>query len=417
MDEWIRRDRADERHIGGREAPAVAKTAHVRYARMMQVRILHDYYNADENLCTDFVASPTPPSQSLIRSLSLVFQAEPTGFSILYDRNRLPGLCWYLREHGIVLPPGGLQYWMRLSFVLSLQTAVFANITDIPIETNATQQNFYFSNQQAHRPPAQVSALSDPPFEIALLNPGERVTGASLLPLGGPEVQVVTPPEVERVVALDIAGQEVKSEPRCVRVSQSPPEEVCRDVVFLDLRTCPEDKYTIESLTAEGPLAVQSIVYTVSKPPPFCFVDLLFSQPAAGSAGIYPLDLQTDSCQSMRYLLRFRARSTYWRYYIMPQTERERLEDLRIETMGDGPPVSFAGPRRIRLPTGAPAYLFESEIPLMLQQRSRYRFRLHGWTRRARRAGDVLVPRLPVASPAQVLPEDGKTWSDIYVTV
>jgi hypothetical protein len=213
-----------------------------------------------------------------------------------------------------------------------------------------------------------------------------------------------------------------------VPVPGSPPSEVCRDFVFLDFKTLPEDKYTIECLAESGsqPASVRPMLYTLAEPIPLCFVDLLFSKPIMESAGIYPVDLfPADSAPAItpiRYALRFAARSTFWRYYIVPQPQREQLEDLAIVTLGDAPPVAFSGPHKVRLVTGVPAYRFVSEERLLLQQQSLYRLRLKGWPKRAYGADDVLVRRLPVAASKQVLPEGGRdeperNYSDIYVYV
>jgi hypothetical protein len=391
-----------------------------RAARLMQVDIRHAYY-ADalsEGQCPDFGVCPTPPTAELMRSLGLMFLAEPAGFSVLYDVTRADGLCWYLRQHGTP-PDGGPtgQYWTRLSFALSPTNPAFINFTDVPIGINPTAQNFYFSNQMAHRWGAEI-----------LLNEGERVDGAALLPVAGPEVRVETPPGVKAVTAFDIAGDPVMTVPRCVPVPGSPPSEVCRDFVFLDFKTLPEDKYTIECLAESGspPISAQPMLYTLAAPIPLCFIDLLFSKPTADSAGIYPVDLfpvdGVPTVTPVRYALRFAARSTFWRYYIVPQPQREQLEDLAIETLGDAPPVVFTGPQKVRLVTGAPAYRFVSEARLLLQQQSPYRLRLKGWPKRAHGAEDVLMRRLPVAASRQVLPEGGRdapdqNYSDIYVYV
>jgi hypothetical protein len=391
-----------------------------RAARLMQVDIRHAYY-ADalsEGQCPDFSVCPTPPTADLMRSLGLMFLAEPAGFSVLYDLARAEGLCWYLRQHGT--PPDGgpaAQYWTRLSFALSLTNPAFINFTDVPIGTNPIGQNFYFSNQVAHREGAEV-----------VLNEGERVTGAALLPVEGPEVRVETPLGVKGVAAFNIAGELVLAAPRCVPVPGSPPSEVCRDFVFLDFKTLPEDKYVIKVETDPGvtPVPPRPMLYTMAEPIPLCFIDLLFSKPTAASDGIYPVDLfaaeGAAKITPVRYVLRFAARSTFWRYYIVPQPQREQLDGLAIESLGDAPEAFFSGPDKVRLVTGAPAYRFVSDEPLLLQQQSSYRLRLRGWPRRAPGADDVLVRRLPVAAAKQVLPEGGRAgpeenYSDIYVYV
>lgn len=403
-----------------RGAGSASGAARNRFARLMQVDIRHDYYAdaTSEGACPDFEVCPTPASAERMRSLGLNFIAEPAGFSVLYDVTRAEGLCWYLRQHGVP-PDGGEdgQYWTRLSFVLSLKNPSFINFTEIPINTNPTERNFYFTNQSAHRSGGEV-----------LLSEGERVDGGALLPVEGSEVRVETPAGVKEVVALDIAGFPALVVPRCVTEPGPPPTQVCRDFVFLDFSTLDHDKYVIEYRTEPGresPLP-RPMLYTTAQPVPLCFIDLLFSKPTSDAAGIYPVNLfpadGEPSIKPVRYVLRFQARSTFWRYYIVPQPQREELEDLAIESLRDTPPAVFSGPTEVRLVTGAPAYRFVSDERLQLQQQSNYRFRLKGHSRRARGIDDVLIRRLPVAASKQVLPEGGsnepdQNYSDIYVYV
>lgn len=428
MQEWIRRDRANQHGVRRKNEVTDMGVVRNRYARLMQVEIQHGYYaNAEsDGACPDFNAQPTPPTQKFMRSLGLIFFPEAAGFSILYDINRSEGLFDYLRRQGMA-PKGSVkpQYWTRLSFTLSLNNLTFINFTEIPIDTNPTKKNFYFTNQDAHGQEPEI-----------ILNKEERVDGAALLPVEGSEVRVLTPPVVDKVVALDIAGQPVSFEvagvrlpyvPRCVPVDGSPPTEVCRTSVYLDFATEDEDKYVICATNADGaPLWEWPIVYTTAEPNPLCFIDLLFSQPTATEDGIYPVqDLHPEdetAIVPVRYLLRFKARSTFWRYYIVPQSPEKTLDDLVIETMGEMPPVSFAGPIKVWLVNGAPAYCFISDERLLLQQQSAYRFRLKGLVRLQPAVDDVLVGRLPVAGTTQVLPEGGtedpdKNYSDIYVYV
>ena len=417
MQEPVQRDRASPQGMTSQRGIASLDGKRPRYARLMQVDIRHEYYGEGDiyGPCPDFTAFPTPPTQAFMKSLGLLFMAEPTGFSVVYDVRNTEGLCRYLRAHGVPLEAGAAdQYWTRLSFVLSLDNPYFLNFTDMPVSTNPSEENYYFTNQQAHRSDGEV-----------ILNEGERVDGAALLPVEGPEVKVATPEDVERVVVRDIAGVPVLVEPRCVPVSASPPAEVCRSTVFLNFRTLVEDKYVIDTV-AETITLSRPMLYTVAEPNPLCFIDLLFSRPTETADGVYPVDLDpadpSGSIQPVHYVLRFKARSTYWRYYIVPEPQREELEDLVIETVGERLQVPFSGPTPVLLANGARAYRFVSEERLLLQQHSTYRFRLNGWVKRSLPTGDPLIARMPVAASTQILPEgddaDGEPiYSDIYVYV
>src|SRR4051794_14977872 len=102
MEQLVRTDRPGERRVRRGTTARSSDTTRGRYARLMQVAIRHSYYGDDA--CHDFIAQPTPPTRELMRSLGLLFQREPTGFSVLYDVGRAEGLFSYLRQQGT--PPG-----------------------------------------------------------------------------------------------------------------------------------------------------------------------------------------------------------------------------------------------------------------------------------------------------------------------
>jgi hypothetical protein len=284
----------------------------------------------------------------------------------------------------------------------------------MPIDTNPIQQNFYFTNQNAHR--------TDPDADV-VLTAGDWVDGSALLPVEGAEVRIETPPDVEEVVVYNIAGERVLVERRCVPVSASPPEEVCRSAVFLDFAKLGEDKYEIEVI---GDVVRRwPVLYTEAEPIPLCFVDLLFTNPTGRKADFYPVrhlyPEDKTTIVPMRYTLHFRPRETFWRYNIVPQPQRAELDDLAIETEGGLQQIPFLGPETVTLINGALAYRFVSGKLLPTLQRSFFRFRLKGRSPRAPAIDDVLVSRLPVAASNQLVPSrDGnidENYSDIYVYV
>ncbi|HVG43233.1 MAG TPA: hypothetical protein VM890_00845, partial [Longimicrobium sp.] len=333
---------------------------------------------------------------------------------VLYDALRKDQLISYLAARRT-----DRGAWTRLSFLLSLRNPYFVSISDLPIDTHATTRNFYLTNRQAHRRGKKM----------VLLTPGTRVTAAELKPVtGGQLVQPVTP-AVEAVQLLDLSGAPVLTEPCCKPVpvlkngepvmkgGEPVTEMKCTDRVFLDFSTLPEDLYTVQETYVDGRATnLGDWLYTSLFPMPLCYVELLFSDPDGAPTGVYPVELPppgqttggTVAPGGVDYTLRFTRRETWWSYYVMPQAPKGELHDLRIEHLpepgsGADPRVRFLGPCKVRLPGGRRAWRFLSACPLPLEQRSRLHLRLHGRTARMTRAG-VLVDRLPVASPQQVLP-------------
>ena len=415
------------------------------YYHLMSVDFLNSYYNSSGEACPDFEVHPTPTSQALMASLGLLFQPRATGFSVLYNGLRRQELLDFLRrqaqpsENEVESSPNeDRQYWTRLSFVLSLSNPYFLNFTDLPPKVAPTVFNLYFSNQQARRTAHGV-----------VLNPGEyvdaRASGQEVLRVAPIQVTVEVDGDDDAVKVLDIAGDTVMCRPRCIPVSllaqggnpnniscedvrrlppESPRDEECRDVIYLDFDHLPEDKYIIEKVGSSlaSPAEESPILQTSSYPTPLCFIDLLFSNPTPHQgrrSGVYPVqNLDPDPVESppsnarivpISYHLRFRQRSTYWTYFIVPQPQGRSLEDLRIEQlpMGSGSPapepVEFLGPCRVHLANGQIAYRFLSKTPVPLQEQSTYYFRLYGRLEGSQHEG-VLFDRLPVASIEHVIP-------------
>ena len=400
------------KEVGG-ETP----TRKFQYERLMQVTIKHDYYNLSNPVDTssDFIISPTAASSLLMNDVGLLFKAEATGFSVLYDAQRKDMLLQYLRRQ-----VENNECWARLSFVLSLNNPYFMNFTALPLALNPASQNFYLTNQKAH-----INAAGDVVFDWS-----EK---ESLLPVV--PVQFVVPKprkvnwkSVREVHALDISGQVVMCTPRCVPVdvlkNKSPaditckeaqeckdsadPKCQCADSLYLNFSSLPEDKYTIALITFSGSESIsQEVLYTVAHPTPLCFIDLLFASPIGENPEFYPVqDLvpakgDKTEVRSIHYELKFEARKTFWNYYVVPPLGAT-IKNLAIE--GE-PAVKFAGPWTIDLPNGLAAYRFISKRSLPFRQESPFRFRLLGELNASARHA-TLVDRLPVPPVEQVLQDE-----------
>lgn len=393
-----------------------------RYEVLERVTVENDYYNSDDDLCFDFSFRPTPTTAALMTRLGLLFRPAGSGFSVLFDTGRETQLLDYLRR---MEESGAKQkeaVWPRLSFALSTGNPLFSSFTDIPITTDPMKENFYFSNRDAH---------ASPPEDKIILNPGRHVRGEQLVRTIGTQCAIPVGRPVSRVIVRNIEGTIVNCQPRCVPVdyARSVPQErmscddlasflaatepttdgqMCRDIIYLNFSLLPEDQYTIEKLDSAGnPVEPpERVLYTSSAPIPLCFIDLLFAKPTGPKAGkregIYPvrnLSGKHPTIVTVDYTLKFRRRSTVWNYFVVGA---ETAPDLRIESAPEHP-VGFFGPCLVKLANGKVASRFTSKEAIPLMQRSDFHFQLLC-------GGDeteeqVLINRLPVASPGQVLPQ------------
>ncbi len=411
MDAGVRTDRSFEHTLDDRDDLGAGAAY---YERLLQVSFRHTYYNGSGEACPALGAEPTPSTQALIRSLGLLFRDEGTGFSILYDVSRKADLATYLRRQGRSVDGEPIEFWTRLSFLVWSRSPYFISVTDVPIDINPSTQNFYISNQSSHVVPGGG----------VILNPGQWVGAGQLLPVIGTQYPVHVTDDISRVVVRAISGETVICEPRCLkpdppsvpirgaRAAASLAEQRCRDVIYLNFSQLPEDKYTIEFINLYGQVDRREIrLYSMRTPSPLCLVDLLFNNPTGRQHGVYPVrhieNEDRTTFTRVDYVLNFAARSTFWNYYIVPQSQRFDLDDLAIVSIPPGPAARFAGPCRVTLPNGANAYRFVSEQPLVLQQQSDYRFRLLGRQRERSLEQDILVDRLPVPGEQQVTPQTG----------
>lgn len=418
--------RAFEHQAGKR---AAEQPRGIYYDLLMQVSLLHDYYNRSGWRCPDFRAVPTAACAALMKSLGMLFRDNGIGFSVLYSTRHKDELIAYLRRQAGSLGTTGSGPWTRLSFVLLLQNPYFVNFTKIPVTTDPATQNFYFTNQQAH---------GETPF---ILNPGDRVSADELVQTVGTQYRIeVNPEEIDRVVVRDISGEVVISQP--VRSSRDNVEKLRGrnpgppiEVIYLDFSLLPEGKYLIQRYGASAPESVvkeDAVLYTLASGAPLCFIDLLLANPGDGSSGgIYPVQDLHDpdpSVESIRYELRFDRRATVWNYYVVSIPNDKTLKELEIKTIwpeGDDAPVfQLQGPKE--LPNGQLARQFVSDRSIPLQEQSEYNFRLLrrvalGFESEIPFEDTPLVNRLPVASNQQVIPQkdsNGDTvYSQIYVYV
>lgn len=128
---------------------------------------------------------------------------------------------------------------------------------------------------------------------------------------------------------------------------------------------------------------------------------------------VAPDDVPRTASQARRYVCRLQARATVWKYYLFGD-----LVDPgeQVEVVDVGRAHRFDAAVDERLDDGQRVLAVRSAAPIALQDRPPHRFQLR---RRGPGADQVLVKRLPVASPSRIHREvlgGVPTWiSEIYV--
>lgn len=392
-----------------------------KYSTLMQVEFFNTYYNQSEEKCADFTIYPTTSTQTLMKSLGLLFKKRRTGFSILYNTKAEHTLVQYLRNHGTRTDSGDIGFWSKLSFIAALRNPVFVNFTDLPFNVDLTTRNIYLSNQMAHREDNEILLNEGNYISSRQDNFTEVVPSKFSVPF---EFEVNGEPvSTNKIVVKNLSGEEVICESRKPAVS----------TVYLDFVPFPEGLYTIVWLDGDMVIFEKQVIYTASYPTPLCFIDLLFSRPTEDATGIYPVNLalQKNPVTATQYNLRFRAREIHWVYWVVPSAQP--VENMRIRSDGDNP-VTFRGPTPGSIPTGRPAWRFVSHQVIPMRERSPLRFRLVDrlncrCENPCECPSKTLVNPLPLMSSNQVLrnshlfppdiapPSKTDKYSEVYVYV
>jgi hypothetical protein len=369
------------------------------YQRLYTVMFQHGFYNNEHDRCPDFRVVPTPETATLMKSLGMLMQDFGTGFNISFVGGEFNKLFSYL--NGQTGPDG---CWARLSFALVCINSGFIGFTDLPLNTNPSIENFYLSNQKAHRLDG-----------VNLLAPGPKLSASTSLRLIPQSSDVKVPADIFKIEVQSLSREVVMT----IKgpASLSPPEGEM--LLSIDFAGQPDGDYWIFPIYSDGSRGPElHRLRTIASPLPMCFVDLLFCAPKPGDDGIFAVTRSKeggllDKINTVDLVLRFAPRETIWTYYVIPQTSQGRLLDLVIS--GNGSTFTRGDP--VLLPTGELGIPFTSDQPLKLQQNSPYHFSLRG--RREGRFVDneVSVAYLSVAPTAPVWPAERYSRSEIYVYV
>lgn len=155
---------------------------------------------------------------------------------------------------------------------------------------------------------------------------------------------------------------------------------------------------------------------------------LLHASDYAGSADIVPVKelpypffnkpfaliaLQLNKVKTEEYTLRFREKSTYWRYLLVS----DHLRELHKPAVLNGS-VVFKGPVDIELPNKKHALAFESESPVSIRQRSDKTFQLVENYDADSNKGKTVIRTLPhpdINLVSKLNSSDVKEYSEIMI--
>lgn len=121
--------------------------------------------------------------------------------------------------------------------------------------------------------------------------------------------------------------------------------------------------------------------------------DVVLVESIAPDAFVKPfaiIDIYLNKINTQQYTIRFKEKSTYWRYLLLGDTLKE-LNSPAILSNG----VVFKGPSQITLPNQMMGIAFESEAPIALKQRPENQYQLHENFDMSTMKGKVVIKNLP----------------------
>ncbi len=125
------------------------------------------------------------------------------------------------------------------------------------------------------------------------------------------------------------------------------------------------------------------------------------------------IEIRLDHLQTEEYVIRFREKSTYWRYLLVS----DHLRELHQPAVLNGS-VVFKGPVEIELPGNRTALAFESGIPVSIRQRSEKTFQLVENYDADSNKGKTVIKALPhpdINIISKLTTQDSKEYSEIVI--
>jgi hypothetical protein len=125
------------------------------------------------------------------------------------------------------------------------------------------------------------------------------------------------------------------------------------------------------------------------------------------------VEIQLNHLHTEEYLIRFKEKSTYWRYLLVS----DHLRELHKPAVLNGS-VVFKGPVEIELPGKRMALAFESGIPVSIRQRSEKTFQLVESYDADSNKGKTVIKALPhpdINIISKLNTQDRKEYSEIVI--
>jgi hypothetical protein len=401
--------------------PVAAGSHSGAFSRLVSIDIRHDYCNHSEGRFGGIAVEPSPVTAERLTRYGLVVRRRSDGIDLFHNEAQARALHKFMRALPDEIrrdPPDDL-FGPPLLFIMRLNDPLFFNFTEAPTNVREGRPALLLSNRRIRGIEGQSAE-----FRLSWGNKHGIAWGArprDAASMGDDTADSARPAATDAPPAsLPAAAWE--------RLAEALAEAEANQAFSGDdiLRGWwLESRGEMESATRE----LEGLRLEARRLP-FGLIKIhLIAEGAASSTrdwNGYPIDLHGAAgdpeeneglIRPARYVLRFPARSTYWRYLIAGRGE---LDHSSLAVSDPKRPDLFARAGQRELPDGRLASCFEAKTPQPLQQRPRSGLTL---TSSLKGANDwqKMKSELPAATADTILPDPhpppGRCWSDIYVFV
>lgn len=354
-----------------------------RWGKMLEVNCLHTFYR--DGQCRDLVFQPTDETARRMNNLRLLFRPSDTGFSILYNEEKLRQLMDspYLK--------GG-----KFSFRIYSRNPNLINFSALPLD--ADDGIYVFSNTQEqvqdklkfmHKPPylpedKDIRVPLRPRFFHLGLSKPTPYTNIKLL---GESGEAVTLPSMKE----ERAKEKFERQP-------------------LDLRSLDEGVYTVQ---VKGQKDFTFYASNASPEGLFGFLNVRLDDKVPGKYSLF----SGNSINSQEYFIRLEGRKTYWRYMLVPQDGKNgNGKYTEVKVSFNGKEIPFSTPVPTVLSNGSPAHYIETTEPQALLEKVSDSEKLEMKLKKDKKWLSKTI-RLPLPTTKMVKPDkvSGKVYSVVYV--
>ena len=325
-----------------------------------------------------FYTSPAPETKRLMKNYELLFREKESGFFILYSTSG--------EGSEILRPISGRE---NFRFYLTPKSPDFGSITDIPMDS---QKIFVFSNVSSAKDGGKLPLHANSPS-------GDTVSAADSYELTSQKLRLNEAASAPvKYEVLDRSGTIVISK------TLAPVEGVIfyeedfshRPAGLYELR---KDGVKVKEFYADNFLIRNKA---------FAVVEIHTGE---GVPDDYAIVDSNGAVTSRSYILKFKSRSSTWRYFVIPR--HIELEDDDILVVEGNSDITFSAGVIKSLPGESTAYVFESTGEFALSKTSRKNIAL----KKEDGVTKVLVNQLPTPEASNLMIEEEKVYSDIFVYI